>query len=55
MKDKYAAVFLLLLLIIFKRRKKDTVRIILYDKINKIMNLLQSKRFLNVFIERKKR
>ena len=40
MKDEYAVTFLLLFLIIFERRKKDIIRVILYDKINKIINLL---------------
>ena len=40
MKDEYVITFLLLLLTIFERRKKDIIRIILHDKINRIMNSL---------------
>ena len=55
MKDKYAVTFLLHFLTIFERRKKNIIRIILYDRINRTINSLQSKRLLNVFIEREKK
>ena len=55
MKDEYAVAFLLLFLTILERRKKDIIRIILYDKISKIMSSSQSERLLNVFIEWKRR
>ena len=55
MKDEYATAFLLLLLTILERRKKDIIRAVLYDRINKTVSSSQSKRLLNMFIERERK
>ena len=55
MKNEYVITFLLFFLTIFERRKKNIIRVILYDKINRIMSLLQSKQLFNVFIKREKK